>query len=136
MPYRKRGLLSLEASQSYTYWSLTCLFKFGRPTCCPYLPVPTEVNQSTHFEKLLRNLRPGYDWIPEAAAAAGGGDSNGQQQQQQQARTGHWERRVIDEELLRKCNMDPKQVKVRTGGRLGVLGAFGCLMPNMDQGRS
>jgi hypothetical protein len=84
------------------------------------------VNQSTHFEKLLRNLRPGYEWIPEAAAAADAGDSNGQQQQQ--ARAGHWERRVIDEELLRKCNMDPKQVKVRgCGDRQGcwvLLGAF------------
>jgi hypothetical protein len=80
------------------------------------------VNQSTHFEKLLRNLRPGYDWIPDAAdaAAAEGGDSS----VQQGARLGHWERRVIEEELLRKCNMDPKQVKVRDGSQPGPIAAW------------
>lgn len=84
-----------------------------------------EVNQSTHFEKHLRNLRPGYDWVPApeqtAAAAADGQQSTeaagpeGSQQQQQQ-RVGHWLRRHMSEELLHKCNMEPAEVEVSAAG--------------------
>jgi hypothetical protein len=76
--------------------------------------VPAEINQSTHFEKLLRNLRPGYDWIPvEQQGSTASAAANGDQQQQP---FGHWVRRDIREELLRKCNMEPKEVKVRATG--------------------
>jgi hypothetical protein len=62
------------------------------------------VNQSTHFEKHLRNLRPGYDWEP--------AQPQDSQQQQQQSSVGTWRRRAIGGELLEKCNMDPDEIEV------------------------
>lgn len=77
------------------------------------------------FEKHLRNLRPGYDWVPvaaaeadEAAGAAADSSSDGQQQ------AFHWVRRIIDDDTLKHCNMEPKEVKVR---QMCVGDACGCV---------
>lgn len=99
----------------------------------PTPPPSAEVNGNTRFEKHMRNLRPGYDWVPTtteadagAAAATAAGDAQ-QQQQQQQEGAGHWERRVIEEDILRQCNMDPAAVEVRVCVWGGCLCAEPCV---------
>lgn len=94
--------------------------------CACVYPSAAEVNQSTHFEKHLRNLRPGYDWVPAPEQTAAAAAANGQQsaeaagldgsQQQQQQQAGRWLWRHMSAELLHKCNMEPAEVEVRAGG--------------------
>jgi hypothetical protein len=83
-----------------------------------------EVDHSTAFVKLLKKLRPAYDWVP-AAAAATARDSVQQQQgaeQQQQHDVqeqpqGHWQARALDDATLKelKLTRPEKEVSSRAG---------------------
>lgn len=88
--------------------------------------LPADVDHSTVFVKLLKKLRPAYDWVPAEAAAI---DSTQQQQQsaeqqqqdeQQQQPQGHWQARALSAATLKelKLTRPEKEVSSRAGNSL------------------
>jgi hypothetical protein len=85
------------------------------------LCLAADVDHSTVFVKLLKKLRPAYDWVPAAAAAAPASmqqqPQGGEQQQDEQAQQqGHWQARVLSDATLKelKLTRPEKEVSSRT----------------------
>jgi hypothetical protein len=90
------------------------------------LCLPADVDHSTAFVKLLKKLRPAYDWVPAAAAPAAAAaaavstaaqTSMQQQQQDEQAQQqGHWQARSLSDATLKelKLTRPDKEVSSRT----------------------
>jgi hypothetical protein len=89
------------------------------------LCLPADVDHSTAFVKLLKKLRPAYDWVPAAAAPAAAAaaaastaaQTSMQQQHQDEAQQqGHWQARSLSDATLRelKLTRPDKEVSSRT----------------------
>jgi hypothetical protein len=93
--------------------------------------LPADVDHSTVFVKLLKKLRPAYDWVPAPAAAQNstqqqpqGAEQQQQQQQQdgvqqqdeQEQPQGHWQARALSDATLKelKLTRPEKEVSSRT----------------------
>jgi hypothetical protein len=86
-----------------------------------------EVDNSYTFVKLLRNLRPSYDWVPAhssaatpskaatpiaAAPASAGSLGRTSSRQQQQQQCGHWLMRRIGKDLLKQLKLEYNKIQV------------------------
>lgn len=98
--------------------------------------LPADVDHSTVFVKLLKKLRPSYDWVPAEAAAI---DSTQQQQQsaeqqqqdeQQQQPQGHWQARALSAATLKelKLTRPEKEVSSRAGNSLIFVCSLCCVI--------
>jgi hypothetical protein len=74
-----------------------------------------DVDHSTVFVKLLKKLRPAYDWVPTTAAAPAAAQASMQQQQDEQVQQqGHWQACSLSDATLKELKLTRPEQEVRS----------------------